>query len=280
VVQIVHGMSEHAARYRELGERLVASGYAAYAHDQRGHGRSVPPGEEPGHIADEDGFDRAVADVRCVSQRVAVEHPAAARVLLGHSLGSFLVQRLLYEHPDEMAAAVLSASNGRPPPIAALGRVVARLERARLGRRGRSKLLDALSFGDFNRHFRPNRTGFDWLSRDQIEVDAYVADPLCGLLCSTQCWIDLLDALPKLTRPANLARIPKALPIYAFAGDRDPVGDMGRGVLRLVDAYRRAWLTDVTHRLYPGGRHEMLHETNRHEVMNDLVGWLDRVFPA
>jgi alpha-beta hydrolase superfamily lysophospholipase len=277
VVQIAHGMSEHARRYDELAEALNERGYLVVAHDHRGHGASVPPGQEPGHMADEDGWNRAVADLHQVNRLIADEHPSLARVLLGHSMGSFMVQQLSYSHPGDAHAIALSASNGKPPPIALAGRAIARVERLRFGKHGRSELLDRLSFQDFNKKFRPTRTGFDWISRDDRVVDAYVNDPLCGFKVTTQTWIDMLDALPKLTLPENLARIPKDLPIYLFAGDCDPVGLMGKGMMSLLDSYRTAWLTQVEHKLYEGARHEILHETNRAEVIADLLRWMDRV---
>ena len=128
---------------------------------------------------------------------------------------------------------------------------------------------------DFRDQFKPYRTDYDWLSRDPVEVDKYVDDPLCGFMISTQSWVGLLDALPTLTSRENLAAIPKQKPIYVFAGSCDPVGEMGVGVLRLVDDYRAAWLNDVEVKLYPGGRHEMLNETNRAEVLSDCVAWID-----
>jgi alpha-beta hydrolase superfamily lysophospholipase len=275
VVQIAHGMSEHGARYAALASALNARGIGVYANDHRGHGRSVPSGEAPGHMGD-DGFASAVRVVRELEQHIAKAHPSAKRVLLGHSMGSFITQRFLSQYPGALHGAVLSASNGKPPPIAAAGRYVARLERLRLGPLGKSKVLEALSFEDFNKKFRPNRTGYDWLSRDEARVDAYVADPLCGFPVTTQTWVDLLDALGSLTAPDRLAAIPKDLPVYVFAGTRDPVGDFGRGVERLVAAYRAAGLRDVELKLYPEGRHEMLNETNREEVVADLLGWIER----
>ncbi len=275
IVQIVHGMAEHVGRYAGFAEALVGRGFGVYANDHRGHGRSIPEGEEPGHMG-EGGFAHAVAVVRAINRRIAEEHPDLPRALFGHSMGSFFVQRLIGELPDAADAVVLSASNGKPPPIAALGRYIARLERLRLGKRGKSKLLDALSFGDFNKKFAPNRTAFDWISSDPAQVDAYCADPMCGFLVTTQTWIDLLDGLGGLTRDAHLARIPRELPIYAVAGSKDPVGDFGRGVRRLVDAYRAAGLRRVELKLYEGGRHELLHETNAGEVVEDLLAWLER----
>ncbi len=277
IVQIAHGMSEHAGRYAELGRRLAERGYLAVAHDHRGHGKSIRPGDEPGHMADEDGWNKAVDDLHRVGRHVAAEHAGLPLVLFGHSMGSFLAQQLSFTHPGDLAALALSASNGKPPPIALAGRGIARIERMRFGKRGKSKLLDKLSFQDFNSHFRPTRTAFDWISRDEKSVDAYAADPLCGFMVTVQTWIDMLDALPALTRPENLARIRKDLPIYCFSGDCDPVGLMGKGLLRLIDAYRGAGLGDVEHKLYEGARHELLHETNRDEAIAGLLAWIERV---
>lgn len=275
---IAHGLAEHGGRYAPLAERFVADdGFAVYAVDHRGHGRSVPVGQAPGHMSDGDGFALATADLDALLDHVGAEQPGRPRVLFGHSGGSFMVQRLLTEGARAFDAAILSGSNGKPPPIAAAGRGLARVERLRFGRRGTSKLLDVMSFQDFNRRFAPNRTDFDWLSRDEAQVDAYIADPLCGFEVSVQTWISLLDFLGPLTERASLERIPKDLPIYIFSGSHDPVGEMGKGVLRLVDAYRSVWLTHLSHRLYEGGRHEMLNEINRDEVIAQLQRWTRRV---
>lgn len=275
VLQIAHGMAEHAGRYAQTAEAFTRAGFAVYAHDHRGHGRSVGEGAILGHMDDVDGFGRAVRDLCDLGRRIARDHEKPI-VLLGHSMGSFMAQRVLADHAEQYAAVALSSTNGRPPPIAQAGRAVARIERARHGPTGSSPLLQKLSFDDFNKRFRPNRTAFDWLSRDEDEVDAYVADPLCGFAVSTQTWISLLDSLPTLATPEALARIPKHMPVYLFAGTHDAVGDFGRGVMRLVDDYRAAWLTDLTVRLYDGGRHEMLHEINRDEVNDELVAWAKR----
>lgn len=278
---VAHGLAEHGGRYAPLAERFVADDrFAVYAVDHRGHGLSVPVGQDPGHMSDGDGFALATADLAALIDEVRGRHPDRPRVLFGHSGGSFMVQRLLVEGARGIDAAILSGSNGKPPPIAAAGRALARVERLRLGKRGQSDVLNAMSFQDFNRHFAPNRTEFDWLSRDEAQVDRYVDDPLCGFEVSVQTWVSLLDFLPGLTEPAALAQIPKDLPIYIFSGSHDPVGEMGKGVQRLVDAYHRAWLTNVTHRLYEGGRHEMLNELNRDEVIGQLQRWTRRVLEA
>ena len=274
-VLIAHGLAEHGARYAPLARAMTAAGWAVYALDHRGHGRSVPAGHEPGDFG-EDGFARAVGDVLQLAAIVAERHPGVPHVFFGHSGGSFMLQRILWQAPDVVDAAIMSGSNGKPPPIATVGRGIARLEQKRLGPKGRSKLLNAMSFDDFNKKFKPNRTDFDWLSRDPASVDAYVADPLCGFVVTTTTWVVLLDALGDLLDDDNLAKVRKDLPIFILSGTEDAVGDMGRGPLRLADAYRAAGLGNVELKLYVGGRHEMLHETNRDEVIADIVAWVER----
>lgn len=212
-----------------------------------------------------------------MNREIAKRHPNVPIIILGHSMGSFVLQQLLFEHPNDMIAAALSGSNGKPPPIAMLGKLVARVERARVGKRKPSPVMQKLTFEDYNKAFAPTRTEFDWLSRDTEEVDKYVADPLCGFAVSTQVWIDMLAALDRISNPSNVAKVPKGVPLYLFAGDRDPVGDYGKGVKRLYEAYKRAALFDVRLKLYPDARHEVLNETNRQEVTDDFIAWLNDV---
>ena len=273
VVHIAHGMAEHAARYARVAEALVAAGYVVYANDHRGHGKTAGSGEL-GWMGDR-GFNRAVQDLQQLIVYEKAENPGLPVVLFGHSMGSYFTQALMIEDGTSIRGAVISGSAGKPNLLASAGRLVAREERARLGPRASSKLLQALSFDAFNKGFAPNRTAFDWLSRDQAEVDAYIADPLCGFAVSTQLWVDLLDALAAIAKPERQARIPRDLPVYVFAGSEDPVGEKTRSLEQLLGAYRRAGVADVTHKFYAGGRHEMLNETNRDEVTRDLVAWLD-----
>lgn len=281
VLQILHGMAEHAARYARLAQSFTDAGFAVYAHDQRGHGKSIPRGHAPGHVADQGGFDALVADAHEINRVIANRHPGLPIVLLGHSMGSFVAQALIYTHPRDAVGVILSASNGAPPPIARAGRLIARAERFRLGPLGKSPLLRKLGFEDFNKHFAPNRTPSDWLSRDPAEVDKYVCDPLCGFEVDVQFWVDLLDALDgPVHDPANQQKIPREMPILLVAGDKDPVGDFGKGVRRLHEEYRSAGVRDLTLRLYPGARHEVLNETNRDEVTNDILAFAKRVAAA
>ena len=273
ILQIAHGLSEHSGRYARLAHALKGAGYGVYANDYRGHGAKAAAADR-GHFADEGGWDKVVGDLWTLNRAIAAEQPGAPIVLFGHSLGSFLGRSFLALHSDALAGAVLSGSSGRPPPIAALGRLIARGERLRLGRRGKSDPIFAMWFGGFNKAFSPARTPFDWLSRDEREVDAYVADPLCGLPFTTQLAIDVLDALPRATSRASLAAIRKDMPIYVLSGEKDPVGANIKG---LIADLKAAGFTKLTTRLYPGARHETLNETNRDEVIGDLIAWLDAV---
>ncbi len=277
IVQIAHGMGEHAARYERVAERLTSAGYGVCANDHRGHGRTANASGELGHIADSDSWNRAVRDIYDLNRRLRRDTPQAPIFLLGHSMGSLMVQQYLCEHADTIDGAILSASPGEAGVLRHLVMWLARIERWRLGRRERSELLHRLLFGRFNRRFEPARTPYDWLSRDEQEVDAYVEDPLCGFVLSVQGICDMLEALGPLANPANLTRIPSDLPIYVLSGSEDPVHRDRSEPTKLRRAYERAGLRRVTDRLYPGGRHEMFHESNSGEVCEHLVEWLDQI---
>ena len=276
VLQIAHGLAEHSARYARLASALNAAGYAAYANDHRGHGPKAAAADL-GHFADEGGWDKVVGDLWTFNRLIAAEQPGTPIIFLGHSLGSFLGRSFIAKHSDALAGAALSGSNGKPPMIATLGRLIAREERVRLGKRGKSDPIFQLWFGEFNKPFKPARTDSDWLSRDEKEVDAFVADPLCGFPLTTQLAIDVLDALPHVTSRKSLATIRKDMAIYVFSGERDPVGANIKG---LIEDLKATGFTQLTTRIYPGARHETLNETNRDEVTRDFIVWLDGIAPT
>jgi len=275
VVQISHGLSEHAARYDRLAQDLVQAGYAVYASDHRGHGQSVRVPTQYGHFGERDGFQRVIDDLHAVNRRIAERHPDLKRVLFAHSFGSFAAQHYVASHGDAVDAVVLSGTDFGSGPLLRVALGVIAMERLRVGPTNRSALIQKLTFGNYNKAFEPTRTEFDWLSRDPAEVDKYVADPLNGFAVTTQAWQDLTRGLLAAEDPALLARIPKQLPVYLFAGALDPVGRAGKGPRALAQAYERAGLRDVTLKLYPGARHEMINEVNRAEVVTDLVAWLN-----
>ena len=279
VVQIAHGLAEHAARYARLAEALNSAGYAVYANDHRGHGRTAKSAGELGWFAKRDGWRKCVDDLWQLHRHVAAAYPGLPIVLLGHSMGATLAEQFMGE-PDRgnaLAGVVLSGANGKPTLLAKIGGAVTRAERARLGARGRSKLVQSLTFDAFNKKFAPARTAFDWLSRDPAEVDKYVADPLCGFSATVQLWRDLLEGWAAVSRAAHRNRVPKRLPVYLIAGGRDPVSGNTRQLGPWMADYRAAGLVSLTHKFYPEARHEVFNEANRDEVTRDLIGWLDEV---
>ena len=276
VVHIIHGMSEHAARYARVAEPLTALGFVVYAHDQRGHGRTAKTDDELGFFASSGGWDLAISDIRGLLAFSKKAHPGVPQAVIAHSMGSFMAQRIMALVGRDLSAVVLSATNGPPNLLARTGVYVAKAERARLGERGKSKILQGLSFDEFNKAFRPNRTAYDWISRDEAEVDKYVNDPRCGFPATTSLWVDLLEALPGLTKPETIAQVPKNLPIYVLAGGEDPVHERTKNLKPLLALYAKAGITDVTFRVYPGARHELFNETNRAEIIAEMTDWLSR----
>jgi alpha-beta hydrolase superfamily lysophospholipase len=271
VVQLSHGMAEHGGRYEYLARCLAGEGFATVASDHRGHG--LNKGSRKGHYADEDGWQKVTGDLYSVRQYISTQYPGVPVFLLGHSMGSFISLGLLQRLQPVYQGVVLSGSDYTPPLKFKLALPVAKAERWFFGAGGRSPVMTFLSFGSFNRDFKPQRTPFDWLSSDNEQVDRYLQDPLCGFDCTNQLWVDLLGGLSEIYSPEGLARL-QNLPYYLFAGEKDPVGQKGHGVMALAKALKKAGIRDIATRLYPEGRHEMLNEKIRDTVIDDLLAWL------
>ncbi|HEX6244254.1 MAG TPA: alpha/beta hydrolase [Polyangiales bacterium] len=275
VIQIVHGMAEHSARYARLAKALNQRGYAVYADDHRGHGKTAQSPADLGHFGDEDSWNLVVDDLLAINEEIKSRHPGVPRIALGHSMGSFMLRSALLVRPREWMAVVLSGTGHSQPIVQRLNRLTPRLERRRLGKRGKSFMIRKFSFEAFNAKFE-QRTSADWLSRDNAEVDKYVADPLCGFECSVQLWYDMFGGLSQIFSDAALQKLPPELPIYVMSGARDPVGGDLSEIRRLHSALEKAGARSVTVRVYPDARHELFNETNRDEVTRDLIAWLDQ----
>lgn len=272
-VVICHGMAEHGARYHPLAVHMNAAGFNVWALDLRGHGASTP--ELPrGQLANGADWSALVADLLQVINHARESAPALPLILLGHSMGTFVVQSLLLEHSDRVDITVLSGSNANPAPLCRIGRQLARLESVLRGREAPATTMNTLSFGRFNRAFGEPRTEFDWLSRDPAQVDMYVNDPLCGFVLSGYYWQCLFGALTAIADSRQLGRIRSDLPVLVLGGDSDPVS-AGGGLAKLQQRLHSAGLSQVELRLYPGARHEAFNETNRDEVIADLLDWLE-----
>lgn len=275
IIQLSHGMAEHSARYARFAAALCEHGYGVYANDHRGHGQTATRPEDLGHYADEHGWHKVVSDQVELLAEIKSRHANVPVFMMGHSMGSYIVRAAALRIGSELAGLLLSGTNHDHAGLYKTFRLVAAAERARLGKRAKSKLLRKLSFESFNKQIENPRTEADWLSRDPAEVDKYVADPLCGYECSTQLWWDMFGGLIEIFSQARIATLPKQLPIYILAGERDPLNNRLAAIKKLHMALEEAQLADVTLRVYQGARHELLNETNRDEVTRDLIGWLD-----
>ncbi|HLI66791.1 MAG TPA: alpha/beta fold hydrolase [Caulobacteraceae bacterium] len=244
VLQLAHGAGEHSGRYRGPLAPLVDAGYLIYAADHRGHG--LTSGMTNLGDFGPGGAPAAVDDMAVLSRRARAENPGLPLILFGHSMGAMFSQAYVVDHSSLIDALVLSGTAG-PGPRAP---------------------------GGPNSGYANPRTDYDWLSRDEAEVDAYIADPLCGIRFAPESAASFAALRERDVGPAALAGIRRGLPVYVFVGDEDPINQKLERLTPLIDAYRAAGL-DVTLKVYPGGRHEMLNETNRAEVVADLLAWLD-----
>lgn len=267
VLHILHGMAEHPLRYEKFAHTLNQRGIKVYAHAHPGHGPQA--GDSQGHFGDTHGWSHVLQRVHHVRDWLHARHPECPHAILGHSMGSFIALSYLSQHTETLAGLWLSGSTS--PTLAEVfgGRIAAYIECMRQGVRGKSWLLDKLSFSSFNRAFLPARTPFDWLSRDPQSVDRYIADPLCGFRCSNQLWLDFLQALWVLFAQGGLSRLPKSLPVILLSGSQDPVGGT-KGVLRLEQRLKKAGMQHVQAHLFPDCRHELLQELNKEEVSQFL----------
>ncbi|PHF03249.1 alpha/beta hydrolase [Bacillus wiedmannii] len=275
IIQIAHGMTEHAGVYTDFIAALLKAGYGVYAHDHKGHGKTVKREGDYGHFKPNVGWNEAVSDVIFVSETIRKEQTCPL-FLLGHSMGSFLSRRAVQLKGELYDGFLISGTGGNPGLLGSIGHKVATIEMKLRGEKTKSPMLNFLSFGNFNSHFKPNRTKFDWLSSDNNQVDKYIADPLCGFICTTSFYRELFSGVLEVNKLEEFKKTPKNLPIHIFSGDRDPVGDMGKGVKEVYENYKKCDVKDVTLRLYENGRHEMFHEVNRDEVFQDLISWLDK----
>ena len=274
ILQIAHGVAEYALRYDDFARFMTTKGFIVTANDHLGHGQSVREGAPRLFFAESGGWDYAVRDLYALRDLTGKAYPGLPYFLLGHSMGSFLARTYLIRYPGMVDGAVIMGTGQMAPALISGGLAVANVESRRIGEENASALVSKLSFETYNKVFAPNRTGFDWLSVNEANVDAYIADPLCGGNASIGLFREMLGGMRFIAKPEQLKKMNLNTPILFISGEMDPVGDCGKGVQRAYDSFRKAGVRDVTLKLYPELRHEILCETGKDAVYADIYEWL------
>lgn len=275
VLQIAHGVAEHILRYDDFARYLNDRGILVAGHDHLGHGKSLPEGGTPVYFGDRATWETVVDDIHLLHDRLREQYPDLPILLMGHSMGSFLSRSYLIRYPGTVDAAIIMGTGWQPKAVVAGGLAVARATAAVVGESGTSDLVTQLAFGAYNKQFAPNRTSCDWLSADTDNVDAYMADPLCGADATVGLFRQMLLGIRFNQRLSNLRRMDAQTPVLFIAGDKDPVGANGAGVRRTYQEFLRAGMQDCTLKLYPGLRHEILNEKGwQREIFRDIGLWL------
>ena len=275
VVQLVHGIAEFIERYDTFANYLTELGFVVVAEDHMGHGASINGGGIQGYF--HGGWFSAVADTHTLLAKTREEYPELPYVLFGHSMGSFMARTILCRYPDSgIAAAVICGTAWQPAfALPLLVKVIEGMNK-KLGETAPNQKLNDLVFGSYNGKVPVKRTTHDWLTRDDAIVDAYIAHPLCGFVPSGGLLRDMMQGIYYIEKKDSLAAMRKDLPVLFIAGAEDPVGSYGKGVQQAAAAFRKAGMQDVTVKLYPDCRHEILNELNKEEVFGDVVSWMER----
>lgn len=266
-------MAEHSIRYEDFGEFLASQGIAFCICDHIGHGKSINSDEDLGYFAKKDGWKNLVEDAAKFTGIMKEKYKNTPYFLAGHSMGSFVARSYISMHNNLVDGAIIIGT-GNATPTVALGTFIARTIALFKGDHHRSKMLDNLSFGNYTKKIDNVRTSFDWLTRDQNHVDKYIADPFCGFLFTTGGFKDISLMMRFVSSKQWADSIKKSMPVFVISGDADPVGEYGVGVKKVVSLLQDSGVKDVTMKLYPGGRHEILNETNYNDVYTDISAWL------
>ena len=274
IVQIIHGIAEYIDRYDEFMSFLADNGIIAVGTDHLGHGKSIESEEQTGFFAYENGWDYAVRDEEVLRLAMHENYPELPIIVFGHSMGSFMARTLLIRYPDAFNAAIISGTGNQGSALVNGGLFMGNLVTGLKGAHHYSKFLNNLAFGSYNKIYENPKTEYDWLSRDEANVQKYIDDPLCGFIPTCSLFRDMMTGVKFITNKKNLTAMNKDMPVYFMSGDMDPVGECGKGVQKAYNNFLEAGMKDVSIKLYPGGRHEMLNEINKDEVYSDILTWL------
>ncbi len=276
-LQISHGIAEYAKRYEPFADYLTENGITVYANDHLGHGGSVASEENRMFFTGKNGWDYVVSDLKTLSDIAADEHPDIPHFIFGHSMGSFLARTYLFTYPDDFDGAILCGTGHMARPVIYLGLALAGVLSS-VSPKKRSRFLENMIFGPYNKKFRSVRTPYDWLSGDNDAVDAYISDELCGQTATTRLYFDLMTGLKRITDKNNIAKMKKSTPVRFISGSLDPVGENAKGVNRAYKAFLDAGMEDVSVKFIMGGRHEILNDRDKESIYSDVNKWItDRI---
>lgn len=276
VLQLAHGIAEHIARYDPFARFMANNGFAVVGNSHLGHGQSAPDECDQGFFTEKDGWETAVNDMHLVYENAHAKYPSLPYFLLGHSMGSFMTRTFLIKYQNILTGCIISGTGQQPPFLLNAGLTVAGAEKLLYGPKKRSAQLNTLSFGTYNKRIVNHRTPSDWLTRDCEIVDQYIADDACGWVPSIGMFTDMLGGIKFIGKKKNIAKMQKDLPILFISGKEDPVGNYGKGPEKVLRMFKDAGLTDLKLNLYEGARHEVLNETNKQEVYQDILDWMMR----
>lgn len=274
ILQIVHGMAEYIERYEELAQFLGEKGILVTGDDHLGHGKSVPEDGIYGYFCEQDPATVVVRDVHRLKKMTQEDYPGVPYVILGHSMGSFILRNYLFRYGTGIEGAIICGTGSKPQALVKMSQAIAAVQGVFLGGAHVAKLIDKLAFGAYNKRITDPKTTFDWLCRDEKIVDAYMKDDLCGFTFTVNGFKTLFQLLNRLNQKDNLAKMPKELPVHFISGDMDPVGDYGEGVKKAYEDFVQTGMERVSIKLYPGGRHELLNETNKMQVYGEIYTWI------
>lgn len=275
VIQIVHGMAEYVERYEEFARFMTDRGFVVTGEDHMGHGKSVAEGGKYGYFCERNPATVLIRDVHRLKKATKELYPDVPYVILGQSMGSFIVRNYLFRYGTGVDGAVIMGTGMKPKSVLVMSRMLVAVQKTILGSKRQGRLIDEIAFGNYNDHIFEPKTSYDWLTRDDEKVKQYIEDPLCGFVFTLNGFSALFELIFRLYRPENLGRMPKGLPIFLMSGDEDPVGEYGKGVRKTYISLRAVGLEDIKVKLYEGARHELLNETNREAVMQDICNWLE-----
>ena len=274
IFQIVHGAAEHAKRYSKFAEKLNELGYVVIGDDHSGHGLTAKNRENLGFFGEENGWNSMVEDEMLITKQMMEQYPDKPIILFGHSMGSFIVRDYLTRNPKGISKCIICGTGYTNAFMTKLALYMVRNEKKNNGIMYRSERIDKLTFGGFNKKFKPTKTDFDWLSKEGTEVDKYISDELCGFIFTVKGYEDLFTGVKYINSREAFNKTAKNIPILMISGAKDPVGASGKGVKKVYNKLKNSGVEDITLKLFEEGRHEILNETNRNDVYNNIIQWI------